>query len=117
MPLEPRDAAHLWDIVETGRTIAEFTAGVAVHSYLSDRKLQMAIERAVEIIGEAARHLSDSFKTDHPEIPWRRIVAQRHVIAHEYGDIKQERLWSLATRDVPLLVAQLEPSLPPRPAE
>jgi hypothetical protein len=55
MPLEPRDAAYLWDIVETGRTIAEFTAGVVVHSYLSDRKLQMAIERAVEIIERAAR--------------------------------------------------------------
>jgi uncharacterized protein with HEPN domain len=117
MPLEPRDAAYLWDIVETGKTIAEFTAGVAPHEYLADRKLQMAVERAVEIIGEAARRVSDSLKTDHPEIPWRQIVAQRHVIAHEYGEIKQERLWFVATRDVPLLVRQLEPLLPARPAE
>ena len=115
MPLEPRDAAYLWDIIETATAVNEFTAGVLPHAYLADRKLQMAIERAVEIIGEAARRVSDSFKADHPEIPWRQIVAQRHVIAHEYGDIKQERLWLVATRDVPVLAKQLEPLLPPRP--
>jgi len=82
---------------------------------LVDRKLQLAIERAIEIIGEAARHVSDAFKADHPEVPWRQIVAQRHVIAHEYGEIKQERLWLVATRDVPKLAEQLAPFLPPRP--
>jgi uncharacterized protein with HEPN domain len=116
MPLEPRDAAYLWDIIETGKTVVEFTSGVKSHEYLADRKLQMAVERAIEIIGEAARRVSDSFKADHAEIPWRQIVAQRHVIAHEYGEIKQERLWLVATRDVPILVAQLEPTLPARPA-
>jgi uncharacterized protein with HEPN domain len=117
MPREPRDAAHLWDIVEMSRNIDEFTAGVKAHEYLADRKLQLAIERAIEIIGEAARHVSDAFKADHPEIPWRQIVAQRHVIAHEYGEIKQERLWLVATRDVPKLAEQIEPLLPPRPAD
>lgn len=117
MPLEPRDAAYLWDIIETAKAVSEFTAGVKPHEYLADRKLQMAVERAVEIVGEAARRVSDSFKADHPEIPWRQIVAQRHVIAHEYGEIKQERLWLVATRDVPVLVGQLEPLLPPRPRD
>ncbi len=117
MPLETRDAAYLWDIVETSRAVLEFTTGVKPHEYLVDRKLQMAIERAIEIIGEAARRVSESFKADHAEIPWRQIVAQRHVIVHEYGDIKQERLWLVATRDVPKLAEQLEPLLPPRPPE
>lgn len=72
--------------------------------------------RELSIFG-SARRVSDSLKADHAEIPWRQIVAQRHVIAHEYGEIKQERLWLVATRDVPTLVRQLEPLLPPRPAE
>ncbi len=117
MPLESRDAAYLWDIIETGRAVSDFTAGVKPIEYLDDRKLQMAVERAVEIIGEAARRVSDSFKADHPEILWRQIVAQRHVIAHEYSEIKQERLWLVATRDVPILVRQLEPLLPPPPRD
>lgn len=117
MPLESRDAAYLWDIVDTSRSVREFTAGLTPHDYLVDRKLQLAVERALEIIGEAARRVSDSFKADHPEVPWRQIVAQRHVIAHEYGEIKQERLWLVATRDVPKLSEQLEALLPPRPPE
>jgi uncharacterized protein with HEPN domain len=117
MPLESRDPAYLWDIVETSRSVREFTAGLTPHDYLVDRKLQLAVERALEIIGEAARRVSDSFKADHPEVPWRQIVAQRHLIAHEYGEIKQERLWLVATRDVPRLAEQLEALLPPRPPE
>src|SRR5450756_2607986 len=66
MPLEPRDAAYLWDMVETGKAVSAFTSGVKPHGYLADRKLQMAVERAVEIVGEAARRVSDSFKADHP---------------------------------------------------
>ena len=112
-----RGTRPTWDMIETATAVSEFTAGVPPDDYLVDRKLQMAVERAVEIIGEAARRVSDSFKADHTEIPWRQIVAQRHVIAHEYGDIKQERLWLVATRDVPLLLKQLEPLLPPRPKD
>lgn len=111
MPLEARDAAYLWDIIEAARSIREFTVEVTVQQYLVDRKLQMAIERGIEIIGEASRHLSASVREDHPEIPWRQIVAQRNVIAHEYGEIKQERLWLVATRDIPNLLAQVEPLL------
>ncbi len=117
MPLEPRDAAYLWDMIETSRAVRDFTQGIKPHEYLSDRKVQMAVERAIEIIGEAARRVSESFKGDHPEVPCRAIVAQRHVIAHEYGEIKQERLWLVATRDIPKLAEQLEPVLPPRPSE
>jgi uncharacterized protein with HEPN domain len=67
------------------------TDGVTACECLADRKTQLALERAIEIIGEAARRVSDSFKADHTEIPWRSIVAQRHVLAHEYGEIRQER--------------------------
>lgn len=77
MPLEPRDAAYLWDMVETGKAVSAFTSGVKPHEYLADRKLQMAVERAVEIVGEAARRVSDSFKADHSEIPWRQGHASR----------------------------------------
>jgi uncharacterized protein with HEPN domain len=50
---EDRDAAALWDILEAARTIRDFTSEVSNNEYLADRKLQLAIERALEIIGEA----------------------------------------------------------------
>ncbi len=48
------------------------------------------MERSVEIIGEAARRVSETFKKVHPEIPWRSIIAQRSVLTHKYGEIDQE---------------------------
>jgi len=113
MPPENRDAAYIWDMVDAARTIQDFTAGVSLADYLLDRKLQLAVERAIEIIGEAARLVSAELKAQHPEIPWRQVVAQRNVLAHDYGEIKQDRIWLVATNRIPELVAQLQPLLPP----
>jgi len=68
----------------------------------------MAVERALEVIGEAARHVSPAYRQAHPEIPWRGIIAQRNILAHEYGEIKQERLWVVVTERIPELIALLE---------
>jgi uncharacterized protein with HEPN domain len=111
---EDKDAAYLWDMRTAAREVLEFTRQTDVQGYLKDRKLQMAVERAVEIIGEAARKVSSSFQEKHPEIPWRGIIAQRHVLAHEYGEIKQERMWTLVSVRIPELVANLEPLIPPQ---
>ena len=61
-------------------------------------------------IGEIAAHLSGHVRSGYPDIPWSDIVGLRNVLAHEYGAIDYERLWDIATVDVPLLVEQL--SLP-----
>jgi uncharacterized protein with HEPN domain len=57
--------------------------------------------------------VSDTVKSSHPEIPWQKMVAQRNVLAHEYGEIKQERIWLVATTHIPELVQLLKPLLPP----
>lgn len=115
LPVE-RDAAYLWDMLDSAKTIQGFMAGLRFEEFLQDRKLQLAIERSVEVIGEASRRVTDEFKSAHPEIPWTRILAQRNVLAHEYDDVKQERMWLVATVHVPALIPQLEAVLPPPPS-
>jgi uncharacterized protein with HEPN domain len=85
--------------------------------YLSDLKTRLAVERAVEIIGEAARNIPEGFKQAHPEIPWKGIIGQRNVLAHEYSAIKHERIWKVVTVYIPDLIAKLDPLIPPLPAE
>jgi uncharacterized protein with HEPN domain len=109
---EERDAACLWDMLDAARTVQQFEADVTLQDYLADRKLQLAAERAIEIIGEAARRVSEPFRAAHPEIPWRPMIGQRHVLAHEYGEIKQERIWAVATEQVPRPIEHLEPLVP-----
>lgn len=55
MPPEEGDVAHLWDMLEAARTVCELARGYTPEQYLSDRRTQLAVERAIEIIGEAAR--------------------------------------------------------------
>lgn len=88
MKPEERDNAYLWDMLDAARAIRTFTAEISYEQYIRDRKVQMACERALEIIGEAARKVSDVTKAAQPAIPWRAIIAQRNVLAHEYGEIR-----------------------------
>lgn len=115
MPPEKGDAAYLWDMLDAARAVRDFITGRTFHDYLRDRMLRRAVERSVEIIGEAAGRVSEGFKEAHPEIPWRRVIAQRHVIAHEYGELEDELIWRVATRHVPELIQALEPLVPPEP--
>ena len=108
-----RDNAWLFDMLQAARAVDSFVNGRTFEDYESDLLFRSAVERQTEIIGEAARGISDTFKTAHPEIPWRPIMAQRHRLAHEYGEIDNKIIWRVATIHVPSLIQQIEPLLPP----
>lgn len=112
-PEQGDDAAHLWDMLQAALKVQEFVANRSYEQYQRNELLQAAVERKIEIIGEAARRVSISFQEAHPEVDWRPIVAQRHVLAHEYGEIKQDRIWRVATYYVPELIEKLRKILPP----
>ena len=117
MPPEKGDAAYLWDMLDAARTVREIAQGITFDQYVRSRTLQLASERAIEIIGEAARFVSMGLRQAHPEIPWSKIVAQRHVIAHHYGAIQHDRLWRVVTQHIPELITHLEPLVPPVPPD
>ena len=98
-------------------TVVDFTRGRMLADYESDLLLRSAVERQIEIIGEAARRVSKEFQVAHSEIPWRPIQAQRHVLAHDYGEIKHERVWRVAETHVPELIVLLEPLVPTPPTD
>ena len=112
---DDRDAGCLLDMLEHARGIARAAQGLSPERYAANEDVRLAVERRVEIIGEAARQVSASFRQAHPEIPWRKIIAQRNILAHEYGDIQDDIMWRLATVSIPELVALLEPLVPPPP--
>jgi uncharacterized protein with HEPN domain len=114
---EKADPALLWDMLDAAKAINSFVTGRTFHEYLNNRMLRGAVERHLEIIGEAAKRVSQAFRKVHPEIPWHRLIAQRHVLAHEYGEIKLELIWKVATLHIPELIGNLEPLVPPPPPE
>lgn len=108
MPLEHRDMARLWDMLDAARAVMQFTQGLKFEDFLGNRMLRNAVERNLEIIGEAARGVSQDFRTEYADIPWKSIIALRNVLIHEYGEIRYERLWALCKDQLTLLIKQLE---------
>jgi uncharacterized protein with HEPN domain len=106
------DDSFLWDMLDAARKIHQFVVGKSFAEYSHDELLQAGVERKLEIIGEAARQVSEDFQRQHPQVPWRGIVSQRHFLAHEYGEIRHEKLWRVATVHIPELIAMLEPLVP-----
>ena len=60
---EKADAAYLWDMLDAARAVKEFVAGKTLHDYQKNRMLRGAVERHVEIIGEAANRVSTGFQS------------------------------------------------------
>jgi len=111
-----RDAAHLWDMLDTAQRVQELAAGVSYDALMADIRTRYALERALEIIGEAARRVSPALRAKHPEIPWKGILGFRNVLAHEYGEIDYRRLHAIATQKIPGLISALQHILDERPA-
>jgi uncharacterized protein with HEPN domain len=117
MQHEERDIALLWDMREAACEIAQFIQGVSYEEFESNKVLRYAVERQIMVIGEAARGVSSTFRDNHPEIPWISIIAQRNILAHEYGEILVERIWLVASECIPELIHLLEPFIPQPPEE
>ena len=107
------DETRVRDMLVHGRLAVKYISGVTYDEYFADDQLQAAVERRVEIVGEAARHVSSAFQLRHPHVPWRNIAAQRHVLSHDYGEIIHERIWRGVTIHIPDLLAQIEQILRP----
>jgi uncharacterized protein with HEPN domain len=74
----------------------------------SDRKLNLALVRLLEIIGEAAAKVSDTTRDRIPDVPWHEIVSLRNRLIHGYDQVDFDILWQIIQYDLPRLIAQLE---------
>ena len=108
MPRDNPDLAFLWDMLDAAKAIQGFVKEKSYDDYEKDRMLRGAVERHIEIIGEAARKVSQQCRDSHPEIPWNKIIAQRNVLIHEYGEIENALLWRVAEIHIPDLAHKLE---------
>jgi uncharacterized protein with HEPN domain len=91
--------AKVAELVARGREVVE-----------ADEILWLALERAIEIAGEAATQLSDETKVRVPEVAWKELAAVRVVLAHAYHRVAFDQLWGIAADDLPVVAAAVGPS-------
>ncbi|MBN2148388.1 MAG: DUF86 domain-containing protein [Anaerolineales bacterium] len=102
------DNDFLLDIQDALQRILEYTAGMNWETYLRDYKTQDAVVRNLEVIGEATKSLSDSLRSQYPDIPWRDMAGTRDRLMYHYFGVNQEIVWQIIEQDLPGLKSQIE---------
>lgn len=103
-----RDPAHLADMLEAARRVSEYLKGVSELEFRRDARLQDAVIRRLEVLGEAARRVSDSSRAAHPALPWRAMIDMRNLLIHQYDGVDLELVFRTCFEDVPPLIGELE---------
>jgi uncharacterized protein with HEPN domain len=93
-------APRLTDILEAIAHIRSETAGVSIEAFEADWRKRWLVERGVEIISEASRHLTEELKGRHPGIPWAKVAGIGNILRHEYEGVSAPVMWKLAQDDL-----------------
>ena len=93
---------------ERAREAVEMTRGLSRSEMDTDRMLNLALVRLMEVIGEAASRVPEDFRSQHSQVPWRDITDLRNRLVHGYDSVDFDRLWTIIRDDLPPLIEQLE---------
>jgi uncharacterized protein with HEPN domain len=108
-----RDRVHLLDILEAARPAVIYVKGISREAFLRNTQLQDSVIRRIEIIGEAARRVSEETRKVFSDIPWTEMTGMRNLMIHDYNDVDLEVVWETVQLDLPSLIALIEPLVPP----
>jgi len=90
-------------ILESIEKIESYAKNLTKEKLTKDTKIQDAIIRRIEVIGEAAKNLPNSFKGSHPEVEWGEIIRTRDKITHHYFGVDLNIVWDIIKRNLPAL--------------
>ncbi len=94
-------------IAESICEIENYIRGMSKQAFLKNRVVQDAVIRRIEVIGEAAKNISPSFRKRNSEIEWREIAGMRDKLIHEYFGVDIGVVWKTIREDIPRLKAQI----------
>jgi uncharacterized protein with HEPN domain len=95
--------ARLTDIIEAIEHIESVILGMSLDAFESDWRKRWLVERGVEIVSEASRHLGSELKARHPEIPWPKVAGIGNLLRHNYEHIAPDVMWKLAQSELSIL--------------
>lgn len=106
------ESVYLADILDAIDRIRDYTSA-GREAFEASRLIQDAVIRNLEIIGEAARKVSEAMRQSHPEIPWTEIAGTRNRVIHGYFEVNLDIVWLIVEKDLPVLRGQIAPLLSP----
>jgi uncharacterized protein with HEPN domain len=82
--------------------------GIAYEQFEADFRINFAVVRALEIVGEAAKRLPPDLRRQYPDIPWKVMAGMRDRIVHGYDIVDLEIVWDVVKRDIPQVKPQIQ---------
>ena len=106
--MENRDRIRLKHMLDSATAVLHFIDGRTRRHLNSDRMFSNAVVPELEILGEAANHISKTTQKSLPELPWKQLIAMRNRLIHAYFDVDYDIIWETVNNDVPPLYLQLK---------
>ncbi len=103
----PEDVVRLAHLREAATKALRYSQGTSRKALEADEVLRLALTKLVEIVGEAAKQVSEPTRLAHPSVPWSAAARMRDRLVHHYFDIDLDVLWATITTDLPALLASL----------
>ena len=107
------DLIRIRHMLAAAKEAMEFAAGKTRMDLEKDRLHMLAIIKSIEIIGEAAAKVTETFKTENSNIPWNDIINMRNRLIHAYFDVNLDIVWQTVKTDLPDLIKALAEIIPP----
>ena len=101
------ESLYLYDILECCDAIASYIVDVSEIEFQNNKMMQDALVRNIEVIGEAAKNLSNELRDSNPEVSWSQIMRMRDKIVHHYFRIDLDFVWQTVKQDIPVLRSQI----------
>ena len=98
----------LRQILSHAREAVDICQGKIRSDLDSDRLLNLALTRLIEIVGEAANRVPDSIQAKYPDFPWVQMIGARNRLIHGYDSVDFDILWTIVNHDLPSVIAQSE---------
>lgn len=102
------DVVRLQHMLDAAQKTIEFCEGHTREDLDKEDLLSLAIQRLIEMVGEAASQVTPEFQERHNEIPWSNIIGARHRLIHGYDEVDMDIVWSIVKDDLPKLTEQLK---------
>jgi uncharacterized protein with HEPN domain len=103
------DDIRINHMIEAARKAVTFAEDRSRADLDTDEMLRLALVKLVEIVGEAAKQVTDEARAQRPSVAWAEAARMRDRLVHHYFDINLDGLWSTVKEDRPVLLEALEP--------